>query len=103
MRISSLKENITNVEDERTTEYKTPSPKQSMAQLTLDETDLLHSDHFQSPQEDVDVLDENLTQSRSLSVSEEQKACLTVQPNRILCGVSIISKTIFQDTAELRC
>lgn len=88
MRICFFKENVTNLEDKEMRENKITSPRQSMDQPALDEPQL-HSDQFHSPEEAGDVSDRNLTQSRSLSASEEQKACLTVQPNRILSGVSI--------------
>lgn len=66
-----------------------PLPEQIMDQPASEEPHQLHLDQFPSPEEDLDGVDGSFIQSRSLSVSEEQKACLTVQPNRILCGVSI--------------
>lgn len=89
MGIRFFKGNIANLEDEVTTENKIPSPEQSMDQPAPEEPHQIHSDQFPSPEEDVDVSDDTLTQSRNQSVSEEQKPYLTVQPNRILCGVSV--------------
>lgn len=89
MRICYFKENLIKFEEEVTTENTIPSRKQIMDQPDPEESHELHSDQFHSAGEDVDVSDGNLTPYRNLSVSEEQKSCLTVQPNRILCGVSI--------------
>ncbi|XP_060782309.1 phosphoinositide 3-kinase adapter protein 1 [Neoarius graeffei] len=99
-------ENVTNLEDKEMRENKITSPRQSMDQPALDEPQL-HSDQFHSPEEAGDVSDRNLTQSRSLSASEEQKACLTVQPNRILSGTPVdiyfimVNKLDSQDNIEV--
>ncbi|MCJ8730360.1 hypothetical protein PDJAM_G00183440 [Pangasius djambal] len=100
-------ENITNLANEVMTANKIPSPKQSMDQSAPEEDHQLHSAHFHSPEEDVDVSHGNVTQSMSLSASEEQKACLTVQPNRILCGTPVdiyiimVNKLDGQDSIEV--
>lgn len=78
-----------NLEDKEATENDFPSPPQSMDQPDSDEPHQFPTDQLHTPENGVDVSDKNLTQTRSLSASEEQKTCLTVQPNRILCGVSI--------------
>lgn len=89
LRICFLKENIAHLEDEVTTDDRFPSPIGSMDLPDPEELQQLPPDQFYLPEEDVDVSDGTLTQPRSLSDSEEHKAYLTVQPNRILCGVSI--------------
>lgn len=88
--ICFFKENVANFENVVTTENNIPSPV-SMDQPAPEEPHQLHSDQFQPPEDNVPVSDESLSHSRSQSVSEEQKTCLTVQPNRILCGVSILN------------
>ncbi|XP_058242807.1 phosphoinositide 3-kinase adapter protein 1 [Hemibagrus wyckioides] len=82
-------ENMINLEDKEATENNFPSPQQSMDQPDSEEPHQLPSDQFHTPENEVDVSDENLTQTRSVSASEEQKACLSVQPNRILCGTPV--------------
>lgn len=71
------------------TENNIPSPTKMVAQPAPEEPHLFPSDHFHIPRDCVEVSDKILTQFRRLSASEEQTACLTVQPNRILCGVSV--------------
>ncbi|KAI5107829.1 phosphoinositide 3-kinase adapter protein 1 [Silurus meridionalis] len=76
-------------EEEAIAETMIQSPTQILDQPDPEEPHLVHSDNFQSPEEDVGVFDENSCQLRSLSLSEEQKSCITVQPNRILCGTQV--------------
>lgn len=87
VKICFLKEHI-NLEDKESSENSIPSPSQSMDQSAPDEPHPLPSDLVHTADDEVDVSDENFTRTISLSASEEQKTCFTVQPNRILCGVS---------------
>ncbi|XP_027030863.1 phosphoinositide 3-kinase adapter protein 1 [Tachysurus fulvidraco] len=84
-----VKEEHFNLEDKESSENSILSPSQSMDQFAPEEPLPLPSDLVYTTEDEVEVSDETFTQTISLSASEEQKACVTVQPNRILCGTPV--------------